>query len=655
MKKFLIPLLFFAATLAAEVSDPYRWLEEDSKETETWVETQKEFTDTYFSKLSYRKAVANKIKHIAAFDRRTLPEKMGDVHYFLERGQMDNKYVLIQKKEGKERILIDPNGSAEEVFLCSLSISSDGKFLAYAFSIAGSDQSRWHLFDLEKNEHLPEIFTQTRFSPLTWDGTSLLYIQDYKKLYRHILGDNIKEDSLLYTSLPGYRILQAEPLFEGRYILLTVRPPGKKQDRIVLVDLEDPDFALPEAISNGDFEVNFIGEVKDTLVCITDEGCCYGKLIAIDREGEVKTLIEEREAVLHDALIINDHIACTYYKNAIAELWIFDLEGNVVEQLPLSEKGTVHIKSSKNSPCLYYSIGNFISPKSIYEYNLETKEHSLFFAPKLNFDPSIYTTKQIFYTSKDGTRVPMFVTHKKDLLIDETTPVLLYGYGGFGLSQTPTFRSDFLTWVDAEGVLVVPCLRGGKEYGKAWYEQGRQHNKQNVFDDFISAAEFLIANRVGSRKTLAIFGSSNGGLLTGACMTQRPDLFKAVVVNKGVLDMLRFHLFTCGKFWVGDFGNPEDPLDYAYLLTYSPYHNLRKGTHYPSTLVNTADHDDRVVPLHSYKFAAALQEANGSEHPILLRLETSFGHVGSASQEQEIAFGTDMLCFLTHELYGKKP
>lgn len=432
---------------------------------------------------------------------------------------------------------------------------------------------------------------------------------------------------------------------KGRYILVEERRQVVKKVGIRLIDLNDR--STFELIAPGEFDVTPVGSLDEEILLITDENCCMGKLIAVDPRKKQRTLIEESKGLLQEVKVVGGKLACCYIVDACAELKIFDLAGKYLYSIPLPGKGTASIEGSEEA--LFYSYTDFYNPIQIYRHDVNTRTTESLHLPVAASCEIV--TEQVWYTSKDGTRVPMFLTHRKDVALAENTPVLLYGYGGFGIPVTPFFRSYQLRWVEDGGVFAVPNIRGGKEYGTKWYDNGKRDKKQNVFDDFIAAAEWLRARKMGP---IGIFGTSNGGLLIGAVLTQRPDLFDAAVVNKGVLDMLRFHLFTIGRFWICDYGNPEDPEDYATLLSYSPYHNVKNGMEYPSTLVNTADHDDRVVPMHSFKFFAAIKEANASGNQILLRLEEACGHGGSDSREQEAAFGRDLLGFFYSEMPFRK-
>lgn len=656
MLNALITFFLLASTLFGQDNDPYRWLEEESIDQQKWVAAQAERTEGYFAQCSEREAFQTRLTAIADFEKIGPPEQSGDALYFAKHRKGDNKTVLVRSQNGKEVVLVDPNQFDKEVSLVGFTISPTGNHLAYGLSLAGSDQHVWSILDLKTGHTLPEVLDEIQFAKVSWDtlGTSVFYVRHSAQLYRHTLGTETAEDELLYESPEGHLLFDPEPVMEGRGLLLTERPWSEKNNRIVLLQLFGictPPYSSYELVPAGDVEVSYVGEGNDELFFITDENCCYGKLISINSHGK-REVIPEQEALLLDAVVIGDQVICVYYKNAAANLKVYDLNGNFLKEIPVEGQGTVLLKHSKSSNKLFYSFMDYKTPSTIFSYDPKSGQNTLVFTPKLNFDPADFVTTQKWYASKDGTLIPFFITHRKELAIDEKTPVLLYGYGGFGIAVTPFFRSEFLAWLESGGVLVVPNLRGGKEFGNNWHDQGRIKNKQNVFDDCIAAADYLERNKVGSSKTRAIYGTSNGGLLAGACVTQRPDLFGAAIVNKGVLDMLRFHLHTVGKYWISEYGNPDDPEESAYLLSYSPYHRVEKGGHYPAILINTADHDDRVVPLHSFKFAAALQEAQSGSEPILLRLEEACGHGGSDSCKQEIAFGSDLLTFLFKQIGG---
>ncbi len=645
MRKLFLNLCLIALTLTAH-ADPYRWLEEDSAATQQWIEEQNALSESYFSSLNAQ-ALEQELCALSGIERWWIPQKQGKTLYFLKRDAGANKATLVRRQGNKTDTLIDPNLFDREVMLVSFSISPNGRHLAYGLSIAGSDQLEWHVLDLETGDDLPEVLTEIQFSKICWDqdNETIYYVRNCQAVLAHKLGTPISEDTLLYQPDEDLILYHPQMVCNGRYILIEERPQVVKRVGIRLIDLLD--HSSYQLMAPGDFDVTPVGSIGDEILLITDEKCCMGKLIAINAQKEKRTLIEETSDLLDEAEVVGDKIACSYCADACAQLKIFDRNGRYLYTLPLPNRGSIELDSSDQT--LFYSYTDFFTPVQIYSHDVQSTQTEPLYTPHVA--TSEIVTQQIWYTSKDGTRVPMFLSHKKDLVIDKKTPVLLYGYGGFGIPVTPFFRSYQLKWIESGGVLAVPNIRGGKEFGSKWYDEGRGHNKQNVFDDFIAAAEWLLNNHVGSPKRLGIFGTSNGGLLMGAALTQRPELFGAAVVNKGVLDMLRFHLYTIGRFWICDYGNPDDPADHDYLMRYSPYHNIISGAHYPSTLVNTADHDDRVVPMHSYKFYAALKEANGSSRPILLRLERSCGHGGSDSRDQETTFGRDLLSFFYTELF----
>ncbi len=645
MKKILSIFLWIAASATA-YGDPYHWLEEDSERTRAWVGEQRAQSEAYFAELD-SKEIEAELRALASQETWWIPKEKDGKLYFCKRSAGENKAVLVRKADEKIDVLVDPNLSDREEMLIGFSISPNGRYLSYGLSIAGSDQLEWRILDLESRMELPERLDEIQFSEAVWDESNekVYYVKNCSEVYAHKLGAPVSEDTLLYRPEGDIFVYRPQIMCKGRYLLVEERRQVVKQVGIRLIDLED--MKTCELVQPGEFDVTPVGSLDDEILSITDENCCMGKLIAIDAQGKQRTLIEEGRDLMQEVEVVGDKLVCSYLEDACASLKVFDLEGRYLYAIPLPGKGTAAIASSNET--LFYSYTDFYTPMQIYSHNVNARTTKPLHTPTASCGKIV--TEQVWYTSKDGTRIPMFLTRRKDTQLDEKTPVLLYGYGGFGIPVTPFFRSYQVYWVQAGGVLAVPNIRGGKEYGKDWYDNGKLNKKQNVFDDFICAAEWLHSRKTGP---IGIFGTSNGGLLIGAVLTQRPDLFDAAVVNKGVLDMLRFHLFTIGRFWICDYGNPEDPDDYGTLLSYSPYHNVRKGTCYPATLVNTADHDDRVVPMHSFKFFAALKEANSSENPILLRLEESCGHGGSDSCEQEVAFGRDLLGFFYSELSFKK-
>ena len=641
MKYFLSTLLMVATTTL--VADPYLWLEEETQKTQEWVEQERTKSESYFQKLDTEELEAE-LRALSDQEMWGLPQERNGVLYFTKRGEGENRAVLVRKEGDAMEVLVDPNTFAREVMLAGFNVSKDGSYVAYALSIGGSDQREWHILDLKSGDHLPEVLTEIRFTLLLWDdfGETVYYIKNKSEVYAHTLGRPIEEDALLYKSENGFFLYHPHVACDSRYLVVEERKQVVKEVRVRLIDIES--HRSYELKAPGDFGLQVVGSLSHEILAISDEGASMGKLIALSPNKVERTVIEESESLLHQVEVVGDKLACVYYEHGAAAIKLFDLEGNFLYALDLPDKGSATIAASGDT--LFYSYTNFYTPPHIYRHK-ETTEP--LHTPEVAQHPIV--TKQVEYTSEDGTRVPLFITHRADLEIGESTPILLNGYGGFAISRTPAFRPYQLSWIERGGVFALACIRGGKELGVPWYEGGARRNKQNCFDDFISAAEWLRENLGGP---IGIFGTSNGGLLTGAVVTQRPELFDAVVVNKGLLDMARFHLFTVGHLWIGEYGDPDDPDDYAYLMSYSPYHNVKEGTHYPATLVNTATHDDRVVPLHSYKFYAALKEANVSQNPILLRLEWACGHGGNNSREQEVAFGRDMLAFLYKELAWRK-
>ncbi len=642
MKKIILILLLLLSSAAA---DPYRWLEDNqSLKTRRWVDEQREKSERYFSELALRESLEQELRSLVDTETRQLPCEYGNIRYYLRRKPGENKAVLVASEEGEERVLVNPNLWKSKDNLVDITVSPSGEYLAYGLSLHGSDQLEWRILDLASGEELPERLHHIQYSRVCWsaDSASLFYIKNCSDVYHHRLGDLLTADQLLYRTVEEVIVYRPHIACEGRYLILEKRCKDDKKTGVLLIDLENKHTL--ELLAPGKNELVPIGSTREGVFFISDEQCPMGRLIQInpDYPHERIVIIAEGNAILDDAVLVGDKIACLYYVNASAELKIYDLKGNFLYTLPLPNRGSVTLRGSDTT--LYYTYSDFSTPSQIFAHNCERGETISLFSPRC--DHTAMTTSQIWYTSKDGTEIPMFITHRADLEITTQTPVLLFGYGGFGMLMTPHFRPHHLLWLEHGGVLAMPSLRGGKEFGTEWHEQGKLHKKQNVFDDFICAAHWLIDQKIGSSDTLGIYGSSNGGLLIGACLTQAPELFAAAVINKGVLDMLRFHLYTVGKYWMCDYGNPDNPDDFDYLLSYSPYHNVVGGIDYPPTLICTADHDDRVVPMHSFKLYARLKEAHGSQSPILLRMEESSGHEGQNSQKQEIRFGADLLTFL---------
>ena len=660
-----------------KVADPYRWLEDDnSAETATWVEAQNKVTFGYLEHIPARKSINKRLTKLWNYEKYRLPSKKGD-RYFLEKNDgLQNHYVLYTMKslEDQPRVLLDPNKLSADgtVSVSGKSFSEDGKLLAYALSESGSDWMSWHVRDVETGKDLPDVIKWSKFSGASWthdqegfyysrydapaEGAELKAKNFYHKLYYHKLGTSQSEDVLTYHRPDekewGFGSTVTE---DGRYLMISVWKGTERKNQVFFRNLAVPDSPIVELIDKFENQFDFIGNEGPVFWFRTDHQAPRYRMIAIDIRNPAKynwkEVIPQSEDTLRGVSLINNMFVASYLHDAHTNVRIFGVDGSHVRDVKLPSLGTAWgFGGKKTDTETFYSFTSFTTPGTIYRYDMPTGTSELFRRPKVDFTARDYETKQVFFKSKDGTRVPMFITHKKGLKLDGNNPTYLYGYGGFNISLTPSFSVSNLVWMEMGGVYAMPNLRGGGEYGKDWHEAGMKLTKQNVFDDFIAAAEWLIDNKYTNSNKLAIGGRSNGGLLVGACMTQKPDLFAVALPGVGVLDMLRFNEFTIGWAWVSDYGSPQDPEEFKALHAYSPLHNLKTGTSYPATLITTADHDDRVFPAHSFKFAATLQEAHVGNNPVLIRIESKAGHGAGKPTSKRIEELADQWAFVAYNL-----
>jgi prolyl oligopeptidase len=636
-----------------EVADPYRWLEDpDSEETKAWVEAQNQLTFGYLAQIPDREKIKQRVTQLWNYEKYGIPFKEGDRYFYFKNDGLQNQSVLytLESLEATPQVLLDPNTLSEDgtVALSGLSISEDGKLMAYGLSSAGSDWVEWYVRDVETGKDFDDHLKWVKFSGASWthDRQGFFYsrydepneatkhedVNYFQKLFYHRLGTPQSEDVLIY-----HRPDRKEWGFsggvteDGRYLIISVWLGTESKNLVFYKDLEDPNAEVVELISEFEASYGFIDNDNTTFWFRTDLDAPRGRVIAIDISNPSKEnwqeIIPQTEETLEGVALLNNQFVADYLKDARSQIKIFNLDGSCDREVILPGIGSAGGFGGKRYDTeTFYTFTSFTTPATIYRYDMVTGESSIFRQPSVDFNPQDYETKQIFYHSKDGTKIPMFITHKRGLVLDGNNPTILYAYGGFNISLTPSFSVSNLVWMENGGVYAVPNLRGGGEYGEEWHQAGTKLKKQNVFDDFIAAAEWLIENQYTSSEKLAISGGSNGGLLVGACMTQRPDLFAAALPAVGVMDMLRFHKFTIGWAWCSEYGSAENEAEFKALYAYSPLHNLKPGTAYPATMITTADHDDRVVPAHSFKFAAALQEAHQGDNPVLIRIETKAGH-----------------------------
>ncbi|MEM9387955.1 MAG: prolyl oligopeptidase family serine peptidase [Pseudomonadota bacterium] len=638
------------------VPDPYRWLEQDVRNAEgvrDWVSTQNEVSFSYLEQLPGRDDLRQRLTALWNYEKQSAPYEVGGRWFHFRNGGLQDHYVMYEgaSAEGPWRVLFDPNAWSEDGTraLGEVVVSDDGRYAAYAVQESGSDWRTWRVRDITAGEDLADELRYLKFTTVSWEkhgqgffyskypdpqeGAAFTGLNLQNKVMYHRLGTPQADDVVVYwrPENPGWNY-SAQVTGDGRYLLIAISVGTDDRSRVYVKDLEQRHAAPVPLIDNFDNSYRYIENDGPVLYFKTNYKAPRGRVVAIDlRQPAVehwRELVPESQAVLETVGMVNNLLVCRYLSDVKSEVMLYTLQGRAVRAVELPGIGTAAgFNGERGDTQTFYTFSSFATPPSIYRYDLLTGETSLHFRPDLDIDPEHYETRQVFYASKDGTKIPMFVTHRKGIDLDGTNPTILYGYGGFNVSLKPRFRVSRLAWLEMGGVYAVANLRGGGEYGREWHDAGKKMNKQKVFDDFIAAAEHLIDAGYTSRERLAIKGGSNGGLLVGAAMTQRPDLFAVALPAVGVMDMLRFDAFTAGRYWTDDYGSSNESKEmFRYLLGYSPYHNLKDGTAYPATLVTTADTDDRVVPGHSFKFAARLQEAHEGDKPVLIRIETRAGH-----------------------------
>ena len=664
-----------------KVTDPYRWLEDtESEETANWVEAQNKVTFDYLRNISTRQPIVDRLTSLWNYERFGRPFKRGDFYFYSHNNGLQNQSVLYvtNSLESEARVLLDPNQWSQEgtKALSSYAPSPNGKLMAYSISSAGSDWREWHVLNVETGERLDDHIQWSKFSSASWanDNSGFYYSRYdepkegeefsgtnyFQKLYFHKIGTSQSEDQLIYQRADqkewGFGGYVTE---DGNYLIISVWKGSDRKNQLFYKDLTKADAKVVELISGFDADYDFIGNDRNRFWILTDLDAPQKRVVEIDlnepSRNNWQTLIEEAEHRLESISNTGGHFIVQYLQDAQNRVYVFAENGSPIREVELPGVGSTSGFGGKRAETeTFYSFTNYVTPTRIYRYNIETGESELYKEPDVVFAPDHYETKQVFVTSKDGTKVPMFVTSKKGLKLNGKNPTILYGYGGFDISLTPGFSVANLVWLEMGGIYAVANLRGGGEYGLRWHEAGMRDNKQNVFDDFISCAEWLQKEKYTNTSNLAIRGGSNGGLLVGACITQRPDLFGAAIPAVGVMDMLRYHKFTIGWAWVGEYGSSDEGHQFNTLIKYSPLHNLRPGTNYPPTMVTTADHDDRVVPGHSFKFAAQLQYCHQGKNPVLIRIEESAGHGAGTPTSKRIDAAADVFAFLTEVLKNKR-
>jgi prolyl oligopeptidase len=661
------------------IADPYRWLEDpNSAETVAWVEAQNKVTFGHLEKIERRTAIRERLTKLWNYERFGVPSRHGSWTIFSKNDGLQNQAVIYKATSltATPEVLLDPNTLSTDgtVALSGLSFSEDGKYAAYATSASGSDWMEWKVREVATGKDLSDHIKWSKFSGAAWkkDGSGFYYsaydapreageaykaVNKNQKVYFHRVGTAQDKDELVYErpDQPDWGF-GADVTDDGRFLLIYQSEGTNRENRVFVRDLTDAAGKIEPFLDKFDASYNVIGNDGATFHVVTDKDAPRYRVVSIERgkadPAAWKTLIPQpaNRDVLSSASIIADRFVTVWRTDAHEKLKLFALDGKMESEIPLPALGSVAgISGKRADKDVFYAFTSFNYPSTTFRYDFATKVSTVFKQPKVDFDPNAFETKQVFYASKDGTKIPMFIVHKKGLVLDGSNPTYLYGYGGFDISLEPSFSTANIVWMEMGGVYAQPNLRGGGEYGKEWHDAGRLKNKQNVFDDFIAAAEWLIANKYTSSPKLAIGGGSNGGLLVGAVMTQRPELFGAALPAVGVMDMLRFHKFTIGWAWKSDYGDPEIKEDFEVALKYSPLHNLKPAA-YPATLVTTGDHDDRVVPAHSHKFIAALQAAQKGSAPVLTRIETKAGHGAGKPTAKIIEERADQWAFLTQAL-----
>ena len=659
------------------VADPWRWLEDpNSEQTQNWVKAQNDVTMPFLSSLPGRKSIINRLTELWDFPRYGSPSRAGENYFYYLNDGLQNQSILYKQSslDVDAAVLIDPNTFSEDgtVALSSVAISENANYVAYAKSVGGSDWREFFVRDVNTGEDLSDHIEWVKFSGVSWDKTEegfyysrfpqptpeefLTAPNRNMKLYYHKLGTSQAEDILIYErpDQPDWG-LYGQVTDDGNYLLINISQGTDQRNRVYVKNLTRANSQLTPLLDAFHTSYSFIDNNGSTFYFRTNNEAPKYRVIAVDvrrpQPSNWSTVIAEGESVLTGITVVSNRMVASYLTDARSELLIYGFDGTFEREIELPTVGSAGgLNGRKQDNELFYSFASFTYPSTIFRYDFTTNESVVFRASDIDFNPDDYETRQVFYDSKDGTKVPMFITHKKGLELDGSNPTYLYGYGGFNISMTPGFSVGNIVWLEQGGIYAVANLRGGGEYGREWHLSGTKERKQNVFDDFIAAAEYLIEDGYTSPDKLSIGGGSNGGLLVAAAILQRPDLFGAALPAVGVLDMLRYHQFTIGWAWASDYGSSEDPEGFEYLYAYSPLHNVKEGVEYPSTLITTADRDDRVVPAHSFKFAAELQEKHGGSNPVLIRIETDAGHGAGKPTSKIIEELADRWAFLASEL-----
>ncbi|RAU84384.1 prolyl oligopeptidase family serine peptidase [Pontibacter arcticus] len=633
-----------------KVADPYRWLETHNEEVDSWITAQNTVTQSYLGDIEFRDKIKQRLTEIWNYPKYGAPFKENGKYYFYKNDGLQNQSVLYVQEslEAEPKVFFDPNKLSTDgtVALTAFDFSKDGKYVAYGTSSGGSDWNTYHVMEAATGKKLDDQIDWVKFSGPSWykdgffysrydaptEGNKLANKNEFHKVYYHKVGTPQSQDKLIYEDKKfALRNYYGQTTEDERFLILNVSEGASGANALYYKDLSDPKSTIKPLITNFESEYNVVDNMGDKLLVRTNKNAPRYRLVLIDpkkpQEANWKEVIPHSEDVMTGVSLVGGRIVASFMKDASSQVTVFDTNGKQLHNVALPGIGSVGgFNGEKNDKEVFFTFTSFTYPPTIYRYDIANNKVSLFRKTEVNVDTDAYETKQVFYTSKDGTKVPMFIVHKKGLKLDGTNPTYLYAYGGFNISLTPSFSISNMLWLENGGVYAMPNLRGGGEYGEEWHKAGVTPNKQNVFDDFIGAAEYLISNKYTSSEKLAVAGGSNGGLLVGAFMTQRPELAKVALPAVGVMDMLRFHKFTIGWAWVPEYGSSDDAAQFKNLQAFSPLHNIKEGVKYPATMVKTADHDDRVVPAHSFKFISELQAKGAPGNPYLIRVDVRAGH-----------------------------
>ena len=657
-----------------KVTDPYRWLENDTtKETAAWVKAQNKVTSSYLEKIPFKNKLKERLTNLTNYEKIGAPFKKNGKYYFYKNDGLQNQSVLYVQNtlDSEPEVFLDPNKLSEDgtVALTGISFSKDGKYFAYTISRSGSDWREVYVMDIATRKLLDDHIQWAKFSGAAWQGDGFYYsaydapvagkefsnVNENHKIYYHKIGEPQSKDVLVYQNPKYPKRFYTASVSEDQQALFIFESGEGRGNALYMKNLTKADAPIEQLASDFNYEYSPIEVIGDKIFFTTNFGSPKSRVMVADINSPKlenwKVLVPESTSVLSGAEVIGGKLMLTYDKDASNHAFVYNTDGKLLHEVKLPSLGSVGFSGDKDEKDAFFIFTSFTFPGAVYKYNVDTNESSLYRAPKVNFNPEDFVTEQVFYPSKDGTKIPMFLTYKKGLKKDGSNPVFLYAYGGFNISLNPSFSTFRIPFLENGGIYAQANLRGGGEYGEEWHVAGTKMHKQNVFDDFISAAEYLIANKYTSKSKVAIVGGSNGGLLIGACVNQRPDLFKVAIPEVGVMDMLRYHKFTIGWNWASDYGTSEDSKEmFEYLRAYSPLHTFKKGITYPAIMVTTADHDDRVVPAHSFKYAAALQEASNKKNPALIRIDSKAGHGSGKPISKVIDEQADIYSFIMYNI-----